>query len=348
MALAAVALFAQAQAPDQVRRATLSGSSGTSGKCTIEVRVDGSAEVDIYGDSGRLRTTGGQSATWTRFQCSSGLPASMAEFRFRGIDGRGSVKLAQDTRNNNSMAVIRIDDTRDGTEGYTFDIEWSGGSGQVPSGSFPSTSAWPNSPASGNRNRSSSGGSWNRGNSTQSAINLCRDEVRTRGERDYGFVNLNITSADADTSQGRRNWIRGAFREGSGTSGRSSRYRFNCEVDYNSRQVRTLEILRADGSAVQAGTPSSAGGWGTQLLSYEGSYDQTKVYRSCQDSVVARTNRDGYQNVTFGSTAVASRRSDWVSGTITATRGQVTDNFDFGCQMDFPSAQVRKVELTRR
>lgn len=346
--LSAITLLAQAQAPDQIRRATLSGSSGTSGKCTIEVRVDGSAEVDIYGDSGRLRTTGGQSATWTRFQCSSGLPASMSEFRFRGIDGRGSVKLAQDPRGNNSTAVIRIDDTKDGTEGYTFDIEWSGGSGEVPSGGFSSTGSWPNSSASRNRNRSSSDGSWNRGNSTQSAIDLCRDEVRMRGERDYGFVNVNITSADADTSQGRRNWIRGDFREGSGTSRRSAGYRFNCEVDYNSRQVRTVEILRADGSAVQAGTSSGAGGWGTPLPSNEGSYDRTTVYRSCQDSVIARTNRDGYQNVTFNSTAVDSRRSDWVSGTITANRGQVTDTFDFGCQMDFRSAQVRKLELTRR
>ncbi len=348
LTLSAIALFAQAQAPDQVRRATLGGSSGTSGKCTIEVRVDLSAEVDIYGEYGRLRTIGGQSATWTRFQCSSALPASMSDFRFRGIDGRGSVRLAQDPRGNNSTAVIRIDDTKDGTEGYTFDIEWSGASGEVPSGGFPSTASWPNSSASGNRTRSSSGGSWNRNMSTESAIDLCRTEVRARGERDYGFVNLDITSAAADTSQGRRNWITGTFSEGSSTARRPAGYRFSCEVDYNSRQVRTVEILRADGSAVQAGMSSGASGWGTPLPSYEGSYDQTKVYRSCQDSVVARTNRDGYQNVTFGSTAVDSRRSDWVSGTITATRGQVTDTFDFGCQMDFRSAQVRNLELTRR
>jgi len=350
LALSAIALVAQAQAPDQVRRATLSGSSGTSGKCTIEVRVDVSAEVDIYGESGRLRTTGGQSATWTRFQCSSALPASMSDFRFRGIDGRGSVKLIQDPRSNNSTAVIRIDDTKDGTEGYTFDIEWSGASGAVPSEGFPSSTSWPNSSASGNRTRSSTGGSRNRNISTESAIDLCRNEVRTRGERDYGFVNMNITSAAADANQGRRNWITGAFRDGSstGTSRRSSSYRFNCEVDYNSGQVRTVQILRADGSAVQAGSASSAGGWGTPLPANQGSYDQTRVYRNCQDSVVARTNRDGYQNVNFSSTAVDSRRSDWVSGTITASRGQVKDTFDFGCQMDFSSGQVRNVELTRR
>lgn len=348
LTLSVVALFAQAQAPDQVRRATLGGSSGTSGKCTIEVRVDLTAEVDIYGEYGRLRTTGGQSATWTRFQCSSALPASMSDFRFRGIDGRGSVKLARDPRSNNSTAVIRIDDTKDGTEGYTFDIEWSGASGEVPSGGFPSIVSWPNSSASGNPIRSLPGGSWNRNMPTESAIDLCRSEVRTRGERDYGLVNLDITSAAADTSQGRRDWITGTFREGSNTARRGASYRFNCEVDYNSRQVRTVEILRADGSAVQAGVSSGTDGWGTPLPSNEGSYDQTKVYRSCQDSVIARTNRDGYENVHFSATTVDSSRSDWVSGTITATRGQVTDTFDFGCQMDFRSAQVRNLELTRR
>src|SRR5512136_382364 len=134
LATAVVAL--QAQVPDQIRQATISGSRGTSGKCTIEVRVDMSAEVDVYGDSGRLRTIAGQPATWTRMECTDPLPYNMTDFRFKGIDGRGSVKLVQDPRNNNAMAVIRIDDPRSGSEGYTFDIEWSGASGGAPTGGF--------------------------------------------------------------------------------------------------------------------------------------------------------------------------------------------------------------------
>lgn len=115
---------AQTQVPDQIRRATMGGSRGTSGKCTIEVRVDITAEVDIYGDSGRLRTLAGQPATWTRMECTDPLPYSMSDFRFKGIDGRGNVKLVQDPRNGNGMAVIHIDDPKGGSEGYTFDIEW--------------------------------------------------------------------------------------------------------------------------------------------------------------------------------------------------------------------------------
>ena len=62
--LAIAVLSLQAQVPEQIRQATISGSRGTSGKCTIEVRVDMSAEVDVYGNSGRLRTMTGQPATW--------------------------------------------------------------------------------------------------------------------------------------------------------------------------------------------------------------------------------------------------------------------------------------------
>ena len=93
--LAIAVLSLQAQVPEQIRQATISGSRGTSGKCAIEVRVDMSAEVDVYGNSGRLRTMTGQPATWARMDCTDPLPYNMSDFRFRGIDGRGQVKLVQ-------------------------------------------------------------------------------------------------------------------------------------------------------------------------------------------------------------------------------------------------------------
>ncbi|MCL5744678.1 MAG: hypothetical protein M1541_12255 [Acidobacteria bacterium] len=67
----------------------------------------------------------------------------MSEFRFKGIDGRGKVQLAQDPRNNNGMAVIRIDDPKAGSEGYTFDIEWGGASGGAPTGGFSTGGYYP-------------------------------------------------------------------------------------------------------------------------------------------------------------------------------------------------------------
>ena len=58
-------------------RATISGGRGDRGKCTIEVEVDGSADVEIRGDRGVLRTLTGRAALWRRFVRNGaiGLPA---------------------------------------------------------------------------------------------------------------------------------------------------------------------------------------------------------------------------------------------------------------------------------
>jgi hypothetical protein len=344
-----IALVAQAQVSDQVRQATISGSGGTSGKCTIEVRVDIAAEVDIYGDSGRLRTLAGQPATWTRMDCNNPLPYRMTDFRFRGIDGRGNQQLVQDPRKNNSIAVIRIEDPRSGSEGYTFDIEWSGASGGYATngfgtpGAYPATSA---SPATGTGGIPSSRRGATRTISAERALDLCRAEVHTRGERDYGLREIDITAVGVDNSQGRRNWITGTFTDSGGTFQRGSGYRFNCAVNYSSGQVGTVEILRADGSAVQPGSASGAYNSGTTYGS--SGYNQAQVLRACQDAVVARVNQAGYQNVQFGSTGIDPQRSGWVSGTVTASRVLVTDTFDFGCSMDFSAARVVNVQVNRR
>lgn len=330
--LSTATLTLQAQVPDQVRQATIGGSRGTSGKCTIEVRVDMTAEVDVYGSTGRLRSIAGQPPAWKRMDCTDALPYNMSDFRLKGIDGRGQVRLVQDPRNNNGMAVIRIDDPNSGSEGYTFDIEWSGASGGAPTGGFPAGNS-----AAGNTGRFGRR-SPGRNISAERAIDLCRADVRTRAQRDYNLRNIDISAAAVDTNPGRGDWVTGAFSERTGNFRRSGGYRFNCALDYNSGQVRTVEILHADGSAVQPGSaPYNQAG-----------YDQNRIFRACQDAVVARAARDGYRNVSFSSTAVDTQRSGWVSGTITATRGPVSDTFDFGCAMDFANATPRNVELKRR
>lgn len=110
-------------------RAFIRGARSDHGKCTAEVEVDGVAEVAIRGDTGEIRTISGQPASWRRLECTGPLPANPSEFRFRGIDGRGRQELAADPRNNRGLAVVRIEDPQGGREGYTFDLEWRGGSG---------------------------------------------------------------------------------------------------------------------------------------------------------------------------------------------------------------------------
>lgn len=115
--------------PAATIRASIRGGSGDRGKCTAEVEVDGVAEVGIRGDTGEIRTVSGQPASWRRLECTGPLPANPGDFRFRGIDGRGRQELVADPNSNRGLAVVRIEDPQGGREGYTFDLEWRGGTG---------------------------------------------------------------------------------------------------------------------------------------------------------------------------------------------------------------------------
>src|SRR5580693_7347837 len=50
------------------RRATITGGGGN-GRCTVQISVDHTAEVEVSGDMGVLTTIAGQPASWRRFQC---------------------------------------------------------------------------------------------------------------------------------------------------------------------------------------------------------------------------------------------------------------------------------------
>jgi hypothetical protein len=108
------------------RKAMIRGGSPDRGKCTIEVVVDGAAEVEIRGDNAVLRNLSGRPPQWRRFECTGPLPGNPANFRFTGVDGRGRQTLIREPRNG-SGAVVRVEDPDNGSEGYTFDVTWSGG-----------------------------------------------------------------------------------------------------------------------------------------------------------------------------------------------------------------------------
>src|SRR5262245_37972299 len=107
------------------RQAVLTGNGNRdSGRCTIEVVVDGAAEVDIRGGNAVLRNLSGQPPQWRRFECTAIMPSNLAQFRFAGVDGRGRQQLIRDPRNG-GVATVRIEDPDSGAEGYTFDLTWS-------------------------------------------------------------------------------------------------------------------------------------------------------------------------------------------------------------------------------
>src|SRR4051794_2240895 len=120
--LTALTLPVWAQRDSSFRASIRGGGDRNGGKCTVEVDVDDAAEVEIRGDTGRIHTVGGQPARWRRFECTSVMPDRPGDFRFQGVDGRGRVQLIRDPRENRGVAVIRIEDPKGGSEGYTFDL----------------------------------------------------------------------------------------------------------------------------------------------------------------------------------------------------------------------------------
>ena len=211
------------------RRANMTGSRGGNGKCTIEVNVDGVAEVEISGEQGQLHTVSGQPAFWVRFECSDPLPRLPEDFRFRGIDGRGRQDLLRDPRNNRGVAVIRIEDSKGGREGYTFDIEWRG-FGATGDGNFGRY----DNPRYDDRRRDN--------RAVERAINVCRDAVRERADRQYGYRNIEFGRIALDNNPGRNDWVIGRFTYRRGLS--RDEFEFSCSVDFDSGRVRNVEMRR--------------------------------------------------------------------------------------------------------
>ena len=163
------------------RRAVMrGGGNANQGKCTIEVVVDGAAEVEIRGDSALLRNLAGRPPQWRRFECSGIMPANPGDFRFIGIDGRGRQELIRDPRNG-GLAVVRIEDPDGGEEGYTFDLTWRG--------------AYPAGP---DRDQFEDRGPF----STEQAIRGCQEAVRQQAAERLRTPNVAFRRTAVDDSPG--------------------------------------------------------------------------------------------------------------------------------------------------
>jgi hypothetical protein len=118
------ALISAVYGQNNQRQAAITGAGNSDrGKCTLEVVVDGVAQVEIRGATASLRTLSGQPAQWRRFECTAAMPTNPANFRFAGIDGRGKQELVRDPANG-GVATVQIEDKDGGSEGYTFDVMW--------------------------------------------------------------------------------------------------------------------------------------------------------------------------------------------------------------------------------
>jgi hypothetical protein len=317
-------LAALAPAQTLQRRATMVNSREA--KCTIEVVVDGAAEVEIRGDSARLRNLQGQPPQWRRFECGEVMPANPAGFRFQGIDGRGRQQLVQEP-GNGRPAVVRIDDSGGGQEGYTFDIMWGvngfGGPGPIsrgPIGPPPVVGGPPRSGPPGRR--------WY----TEDAVSGCQDYVRNEAARRFHARDVEFRRTRMDDQPGRNDWVVGFF-EARQANRPPENYRFSCSVDFNAGRVRSADVI-----PVQEGVS----GWGDPV--------NGRVIQACEASVQSRLRDQGFRAVDFGSANIDNRpgRNDWVVGTASARDRGRPVWFDFSCSVNLRNGSVRTAEVNRR
>jgi len=205
------------------RRANFTGGGGPEGRCTVEVIVDGAAEVEIRGDRALLHNLYGQTPQWRRFECTSPMPGNLVNFRFQGVDGRGRQNLVSDPRRGGPV-VVRIEDPDNGSEGYTFDIFWQGGGGFPP----------PGGPSPG-RDRGYRGRT-----SVDDAVRICQDSVRAQANDRLRGSPINFRRTTIDNNPGRQDWVIGTF------DSRRGIYNFSCSVDFQSGRVRSADFQRAD------------------------------------------------------------------------------------------------------
>ena len=314
-------LAALAPAQTVQRRATMVNSREA--KCTIEVVVDGAAEVEIRGDTATLRNLQGQPPQWRRFECGEVMPPNPAGFRFQGVDGRGRQQLVQEP-GNGRPAVIRIDDTGGGQEGYTFDIMWGvngPGPGPISRGPIgpPPSVQGPRPGPPGRR--------WY----TEDAVSACQDYVRDQAARRFNARDLQFRRTRMDDQPGRNDWVVGFFE--ARQPGRPPRnYRFSCSVDFSAGRVRSADVI-----PVQEGVS----GWGDP--------ENGRVIQACEAAVEGRLRDQGFRGVDFGTASIDDRpgRNDWVVGTVSARDRGRPAWFDFSCSVNLRDGTVRTAEVNR-
>jgi hypothetical protein len=210
-------------APADIRQAVITGAGGN-GMCTVEVTVDGSAEVDISADRGSLTTLSGRRAAWRRFECNTALPRDPADLRFVLVAGRGQAVLAREPRNNRGTATIRISDPKGGPASYVFNLLWR-------------ESRWPPPDPAPLPGR----GSWQNGSGLQTAIRTCHDAVTGRLSRD-GYRWVNIESSVPHLRPAGYDWIEGSVSGRRGSE--AARFAFSCTANFRSGSVIAVDVRR--------------------------------------------------------------------------------------------------------
>lgn len=216
------------------RRAQITGGGDRDrGRCTIEVIVDGNAEVEIRGDSAILRTLGGRPAEWRRFECSAPMPPDPANFHFSGIDGRGRQELVGEPRAG-VPAVVRIEDRAGGAERYAFEIGWSY-RGDLRRGPPPSA-------RDDDRRRDDRDRPRDRRFTVEEAIQVCKDAVSDQARDRFPGGQIVFRRTAIDDNPGRNDWVMGTLEVHRMIFRPTEVYHFSCSVNFDTGRVRSAQI----------------------------------------------------------------------------------------------------------
>jgi hypothetical protein len=340
-----VSAFGQAS-----RRANMVGNgSGDQGKCTVEVVVDGVANVEIRGDTGYLRTVSGQPAQWRRFECNGVMPRNPADFRFSGVDGRGKQQLVADPRNG-GVAVVHIEDPSGGSEAYTFDIEWRGVSGGPYTQNYPQQ-GYPGGYGTYDPRydqRGQQAGAFDR------AVAGCEDAERQRAYNQYQARDVTFLQRRTNDQPGNgRDRVAGAV-EIQRNDGRRDRLRYDCSVNLNNGRVRSVNLtpMGSQGRDRDRDDDRNYDNRGYSDRYDDRSYGYSGNNRisdaqvnACRNAVSDRIRRNGYQGVEFGNIRQDNQN---VVGTASANGGTYFDNYEFTCSIDPRNGNLTTVDVRQR
>jgi hypothetical protein len=331
--LSTAALAIPAGAQNQRRATMVGGGNAAGGHCTGQVVVDGSADLQIQGDTASVRDVSGSQPQVQRFECTSAIPPR-ADLRVN-VNGRGHAQVVQSSANG-GPEVIRIEDREGGASVYQFDVSW----GQVGANPGYNTQGYNNpaynqgygNPGYGNpgyappaverrdSDRAYNGYGYNGGSrfTTAQAVNVCRDAVREQAMEQFGARSVNFDSIRMDDNPGRHDWVVGRvdMRRGAGRE----EYPFSCSVNFDTGRVRSAQI----------NAPNQG---------YAARDSEARAMDTCRSAVIGRIGG----NVNIGDMNV-DPDGDLVRGSAWS-RGR---GFDFSCRVSPYSGNVRDLTVTRR
>ncbi len=244
--------LASAQRNAVVITPRITGGDSAAGKCIVRIMVDDTVNVRIGNGQIRVLTIQGQDSRNDGTECSSLLRngRNLTDFKFKGIDGRGEVRLQSDPRQDpNGEAVVYIRDAKGGDEGYTFEVSWQGDNGMNNSGNSNNGGFFGGNRGNNNNNNNNNnnGNFGTSGNSYDRAMNTCMDRVRQEVQRDFNVSNLTFDNMNTNNSNNnnRNNNNRNNSRiVGTVRGDNGDRFRYTCQVNANNGNVRSVNVRR--------------------------------------------------------------------------------------------------------